>query len=30
MTDIPPQIKTKKQTKVNTVVVADHSRVPDI
>ena len=27
MTDIPPQIKTKKQTKVNTVVVADHSPV---
>jgi plasmid replication initiation protein len=27
MTDIPPQIKTKKQPKVNTVVVADHSRV---
>lgn len=29
MTDIPPQIKTKKQPKVNTVVVADHSRVMD-
>ena len=27
MTDIPPQIKTKKQPKVNTVVVADHSPV---
>ena len=29
MTDIPPQIKAKKQSKVNTVMVADHSPVMD-